>query len=100
MNVDLIAYPGLASRLPKATRKEMSEGVQRSRCNLSSLPLHVHGEPHRTARRRGPRGILFEGLPIGFQLYGDAFDEASISSGLAHLERVGFARIQSPRIVF
>lgn len=98
-NVDLIAYPGLASRLPKATRKEMSEGFSdlgatfracryMFMANLTGLPAGV-----------APVGFCSEGLPIGFQLYGDAFDEASILSGLAHLERVGFARVERPGVL-
>jgi aspartyl-tRNA(Asn)/glutamyl-tRNA(Gln) amidotransferase subunit A len=42
-----------------------------------------------------PVGIDPEGLPIGFQLMGDAWDEATVLALMAELERTGAAR--SPR---
>jgi aspartyl-tRNA(Asn)/glutamyl-tRNA(Gln) amidotransferase subunit A len=42
-----------------------------------------------------PVGIDPEGLPIGFQLVGDAWDEATVLALMGELERTGAAR--SPR---
>jgi aspartyl-tRNA(Asn)/glutamyl-tRNA(Gln) amidotransferase subunit A len=40
---------------------------------------------------------LDDGLPIGFQLVGDAWDEAIVIGALAHLERTEVARVHKPK---
>ncbi len=37
-----------------------------------------------------------DGLPIGLQIVGDAWDEACVLQVLAHLERAGIARVEPP----
>jgi aspartyl-tRNA(Asn)/glutamyl-tRNA(Gln) amidotransferase subunit A len=44
-----------------------------------------------------PVGTGAHGLPVGLQLVGDAWDEASVLAGMAELERLGVARaIRAP----
>ena len=45
-----------------------------------------------------PVGSGEAGLPVGLQVVGDAFDEATVLSVLAHLERVGAASVRAPRV--
>ena len=45
-----------------------------------------------------PVGKDASGLPIGFQLVGDAWDEGAVLGAMAHLERLGVARVERPKI--
>ena len=36
---------------------------------------------------------MHDGLPLGLQIVGDAYDEASVIAGCAHLERMGVAGV-------
>jgi aspartyl-tRNA(Asn)/glutamyl-tRNA(Gln) amidotransferase subunit A len=42
-----------------------------------------------------PAGML-DGLPVGLQIIGDAWDEASVLAVMAHAERIGFTSIPAP----
>jgi aspartyl-tRNA(Asn)/glutamyl-tRNA(Gln) amidotransferase subunit A len=44
-----------------------------------------------------PVGVDTDGLPIGLQIVGDAWDEAAVLGVLAHLERSEIARVVRPR---
>ena len=44
-----------------------------------------------------PVGRDENGLPIGFQLVGDAWDEATVLAAAAHLERIEVARVERPK---
>jgi Asp-tRNA(Asn)/Glu-tRNA(Gln) amidotransferase A subunit family amidase len=39
-----------------------------------------------------------QSLPIGLQLVGDAWDEATVLAATAHLERLGVARAVRPSV--
>ena len=41
---------------------------------------------------------MHESLPIGLQILGDAWDEATVLATLAHLERIGVASARRPKI--
>jgi len=45
-----------------------------------------------------PVGCDAQGLPVGLQLIGDAWDEATVFAASAHLERIGAATPRRPRI--
>ena len=55
--------------------------------NLSGLPA-----------ASAPVGRDAKDLPIGLQLVGDAWDEATVLAALAQLERTGAARVLRPRV--
>jgi aspartyl-tRNA(Asn)/glutamyl-tRNA(Gln) amidotransferase subunit A len=40
---------------------------------------------------------MHDGLPLGLQIVGDAWDEASVLAVLAHLERLGISELPLPR---
>jgi aspartyl-tRNA(Asn)/glutamyl-tRNA(Gln) amidotransferase subunit A len=44
-----------------------------------------------------PVGCDASGLPVGLQLMGDAWDEATVLAACAHLERIGVAVPRRPR---
>jgi aspartyl-tRNA(Asn)/glutamyl-tRNA(Gln) amidotransferase subunit A len=43
-----------------------------------------------------PVGLDEARMPIGLQLVGDAWDEATVLAPSAHLERIGAARVEKP----
>jgi aspartyl-tRNA(Asn)/glutamyl-tRNA(Gln) amidotransferase subunit A len=45
-----------------------------------------------------PVGLDEDRLPIGFQLVGDAWDEATVLAASAQLERLGVARVERPSV--
>jgi aspartyl-tRNA(Asn)/glutamyl-tRNA(Gln) amidotransferase subunit A len=93
---DIIASPTLASTSPRLTNREMSGSFSDARlvvdaCRFTFL-ANLTGTPAVTA----PVGVDHDGVPIGLQLLGDAWDEAGLLSVLAHLERIGAARVIQP----
>ena len=62
--------------------------------SAASRSWHLTGLPAGTC----PVGKDASGLPIGFQLVGDAWDEAAVLGAMAHLERLGVARVERPKI--
>ncbi|HEX4339171.1 MAG TPA: amidase [Polyangiaceae bacterium] len=89
--VDLIALPTTNSTAPRVTEREMKQGfVDPDALNAISRYSYVGnltGIPAGTA----PVGTARDGLPVGLQLLGDAWDEAVVLQALAHLQRIGVA---------
>ena len=54
---------------------------------------NLTGVPAGTA----PVGTCRDGLPVGLQILGDAWDEACVLAVLAQLERAGAARVLRPQ---
>ncbi|MFO0679250.1 MAG: amidase [Polyangiaceae bacterium] len=97
-DVDLYAIPTLAKTPPKVTDAEFASGfvdpfVLAGYVRYTFL-ANLTGLPAGTAPVGRDRG----GLPIGFQLVGDAWDDASVLAGMAHLERVGIAKVEEPSV--
>lgn len=94
--VDLVALPTTAITAPRFTEAD--------RATSFSDPLALHGLcryaflgnltglPAGTA----PVGFDPDGLPIGLQLIGDAWDEATVLAAMAHLERLEVASVRRP----
>ena len=88
--VDVIALPTTARQAPKYGLDEGKKGIFDSAaiagttrfsflCNLTGLPA-------------GSVPVVFHGgLPIGLQIVGDAWDEASVLAVMAHCERLQLA---------
>lgn len=94
--VDLFALPTTVTTAPRVTDADMRLGFLDSRaldamCRFSFLG-NLTGLPAATA----PVGRDRDGLPIGLQLVGDAWDEATVLAAVAHLERTGAARVERP----
>lgn len=95
-DLDLFALPTTATTAPRVTDADMRLGFLDSRaldamCRFNFLG-NLTGLPALTA----PVGRDRDGLPIGLQLVGDAFDDATVLAASAQLERSGAARTERP----
>lgn len=96
--VDLIALPSTVSAAAKVSEADMRTGFLDTRvldglCRFAFLG-NLTGLPALSA----PVGCDAIGLPVGLQLVGDAWDEATVLAASAHLERIGAAVTRRPRI--
>ena len=94
--VDVIAMPATAVGAPTVSDEEARSGfidppLLDAMCRFAFL-ANVTGLPAGVA----PVGKDANGMPIGLQIVGDAWDEACVLQVLAHLERVGAARAERP----
>ncbi|MBX3190106.1 MAG: amidase [Labilithrix sp.] len=96
--VDLVALPTTVAPAGKVTDAEMRSGFLDTKvidglCRFCFLG-NLTGLPAASM----PVGCDAAGLPIGLQLVGDAWDEATVLAAAAHLERIGVASPRRPRI--
>jgi aspartyl-tRNA(Asn)/glutamyl-tRNA(Gln) amidotransferase subunit A len=96
MNVDAIALPSTRRTAPAVSESEERTGrvdaaTVRALCRYSFL-ANLTGLPAVTA----PIGLDSEGLPIGLQFVGDAWDEHTLLALLAELERIGVGHAARP----
>jgi aspartyl-tRNA(Asn)/glutamyl-tRNA(Gln) amidotransferase subunit A len=96
--IDLLALPSTVSAAAKVTDTDMRTGfidtkVLDGLCRFMFLG-NLTGLPALSA----PVGCDAVGLPVGLQLIGDAWDEATIFAAAGHLERIGVAVPRRPRI--
>ncbi|HRI69632.1 MAG TPA: amidase [Polyangium sp.] len=99
-DIDVIALPTTAITAPRYTEAEermpiSDPSVIDGLCRFNFLG-NLTGLPAATA----PIGLDSKGLPIGLQIVGDAWDEPTILSVLAHLERIGMASVKRPARAF
>jgi len=96
--VDLLALPTTVATAARVTDAEMQSGLVDTKlldglCRFAFL-ANLTGLPAGSAPVAQDR----EGLPIGFQLVGDAWDEATVLAAMAHLERIEAARVTRPSV--
>jgi aspartyl-tRNA(Asn)/glutamyl-tRNA(Gln) amidotransferase subunit A len=94
--VDVLALPTTVTTAPRYAASEAGRPFSDivavdGLCRFAFLG-NLTGLPAGTA----PVGVDVEGLPIGLQIIGDAWDEASVLAVLAHLERTEVARVRRP----
>jgi Asp-tRNA(Asn)/Glu-tRNA(Gln) amidotransferase A subunit family amidase len=94
--VDVLALPTTATTAPRYVEAEEGRSYSdpmalNAMCRFAFL-ANLTGLPAGTA----PVGVDVDGLPIGLQIIGDAWDEAAVLAVLAHLERTGIARPRRP----
>ena len=98
VTVDLLALPAASIPAPPITDDEATSGILDGKslhgvcrtmmmCNLTGLPAST-----------SPVGRTRDGLPLGLQLVGDAWDEATVLAAMAELERSGAARVEAPTV--
>lgn len=95
-SVDVIAMPTTAITAPRCTEEQARESFSDSAsmdglCRFAFL-ANLTGLPAGTA----PVGADKEGLPIGLQIIGDAWDEAAVLGVMDHLERASVAVVRRP----
>jgi len=96
--VDLVAMPSTIAPAAKVSDTDMLTGfvdtkVIDSHCRFMFLG-NLTGLPAASV----PVGCDASGLPVGLQLMGDAWDEATVIAACAHLERIGAAVTRRPRV--
>jgi aspartyl-tRNA(Asn)/glutamyl-tRNA(Gln) amidotransferase subunit A len=96
--VDLLALPTTVATAGEVTDAESKSGLVDTRlldglCRFAFL-ANLTGLPAGTA----PIARDTNGLPIGLQLVGDAWDEATVLAALAHLERIEAAQVKRPAV--
>ena len=94
--VDVIAMPATAVSAPTVSDEEARLGfidppLLDAMCRFAFL-ANITGVPAGVA----PVGSDKNGMPVGLQILGDAWDEACVLQVLAHLERVGAAKVHRP----
>lgn len=97
--IDLLALPTTVATAARVTDAEMDSGFLDSKVLDGLCRFVFMGNLTGLPASSAPVGRDGDGLPIGFQLMGDAFDEATVLAATAHLERVGVARVEKPRVV-
>ena len=96
-SVDLLALPTTCRPAPPLNDDERASGV------LDPANLHANCRTNMFGNLTGlpaasaPVGSE-EGIPIGLQLIGDAWDEPTVLAALATLERTGAARVVKPLV--
>jgi aspartyl-tRNA(Asn)/glutamyl-tRNA(Gln) amidotransferase subunit A len=93
--VDLVASPTTGAVAPEYPLDEdwtaiYDEQAIQQLCQFSFL-ANLTGLPAGTV----PAGLA-DGLPVGLQFIGDAWDEASVFAAMAHAERVGLTGLPKP----
>jgi aspartyl-tRNA(Asn)/glutamyl-tRNA(Gln) amidotransferase subunit A len=96
--VDLVALPSTIAPAAKVSDTDMLTGFVDTKvidqlCRFMFLG-NLTGLPAASV----PVGCDAAGLPIGLQLMGDAWDEATVIAASAHLERIGAAVTRRPRV--
>lgn len=96
--VDVLALPTVACTAPVVTDQQFEGGfvdppVLDALCRYAFL-ANLAGLPAATA----PVGTAPDGMPVGLQIVGDAWDEASVLTVLAHLERLQVAQPRRPKV--
>jgi Asp-tRNA(Asn)/Glu-tRNA(Gln) amidotransferase A subunit family amidase len=96
--VDLVALPSTVSPAAKISDTDIRTGFLDTKvidgmCRFCFLG-NLTGLPAASA----PVGCDALGLPVGLQLMGDAWDEATVLAACAHLERIGVAVPRRPRV--
>ena len=95
-DVDLVALPTTAITAPRFTEADRATSFSDpvaldGLCRYAFLG-NLTGLPAGTA----PVGFDPDGLPMGLQLVGDAWDEATVLAAMAHLERLEVASVTRP----
>lgn len=95
--IDLLALPSTVAAAAKVSETDMRTGFLDTKvidglCRFMFLG-NLTGLPGASA----PVGCDVSGLPVGLQLVGDAWDEATVLAATAHLERMGVAAPRRPR---
>lgn len=97
-DIDLLALPTTADTAPRVTDAEMESGFIDGHALARALRYAFHANLSGLPAGTAPVGLDAGGVPIGFQLVGDAFDDATVIAGLAHLERVGLSKAPKPQV--
>jgi aspartyl-tRNA(Asn)/glutamyl-tRNA(Gln) amidotransferase subunit A len=97
-DVDVLALPTTATTAPPVTEAEFEGGFLDTRALDAMCRFNFLGNLTGLPALSAPVGADASGLPIGLQIVGDAWDEATVLALGAHLERTGVARVLRPPV--
>jgi Asp-tRNA(Asn)/Glu-tRNA(Gln) amidotransferase A subunit family amidase len=95
-DVDLLALPSAAAPATRVTDAEFDGGFLDARALDACCRFMFLGNLTGCPALSAPVGLDEARLPLGLQLVGDAWDEATVLAAAAHLERTGAARVEKP----
>jgi aspartyl-tRNA(Asn)/glutamyl-tRNA(Gln) amidotransferase subunit A len=98
LEVDLLALPTTAETAMAASDAEIAQGFTDTTAMDALCRYTFFGNLTGLPAGTAPVGKDARGLPVGFQLVGDAWDEAAVLAAMAHLERLEVARSERPRV--
>jgi aspartyl-tRNA(Asn)/glutamyl-tRNA(Gln) amidotransferase subunit A len=96
--VDLVALPSAATSAPRITDAEFESGFLDAPVLFAMGRFMYLGNLTGLPALSAPVGLDEDRLPLGLQLLGDAWDEATVLAAGAHLERLGVARVERPAV--
>jgi Asp-tRNA(Asn)/Glu-tRNA(Gln) amidotransferase A subunit family amidase len=96
-DVDLLALPAAAAPAARVTDAEFDGGFLDARALDACCRFMFLGNLTGCPALSAPVGLDESRLPLGLQLVGDAWDEATVLAAAAHLERIGAARVEKPQ---
>ena len=97
-HVDLVALPTIAATPPRVTDKEMKSGFVDAHAVSAACRFNFLGNLTGLPALSCPVGLDENRLPVGLQLIGDAWDEATLFAASAHLERIGASVAHEPEV--
>jgi aspartyl-tRNA(Asn)/glutamyl-tRNA(Gln) amidotransferase subunit A len=97
-DVDLVALPSTATPAPRVTDAEFEGGFLDTRALDAMCRFMFIGNLTGLPGLSAPVGLDEARMPLGLQLVGDAWDEATVLAAAAHLERIGAARVERPAV--
>ena len=96
--VDLVAMPSTVAAAAKVSDKDMRTGFLDTKVIDGLCRFMFMGNLTGLPASSAPVGCDADGLPVGLQLVGDAWDEATVIAACAHLERIGVAIPRRPKV--
>jgi aspartyl-tRNA(Asn)/glutamyl-tRNA(Gln) amidotransferase subunit A len=96
--VDLLALPATAAPATRVTDEEFATGFVDARALDALCRFMFLGNLTGLPALSAPVGLDEHRLPLGLQIVGDAWDEATVLAAAAHLERTGAARVERPTV--
>jgi aspartyl-tRNA(Asn)/glutamyl-tRNA(Gln) amidotransferase subunit A len=96
--VDLVAMPSTVAAAAKVSDTDMRTGFLDTKVIDGLCRFMFMGNLTGLPAASVPVGCDAQGMPVGLQLVGDAWDEATVLAASAHLERIGVAVPRHPRI--
>jgi aspartyl-tRNA(Asn)/glutamyl-tRNA(Gln) amidotransferase subunit A len=97
-DVDVLALPTTATTAPRVTDAEFDGGFLDARAVDAMCRFNFLGNLTGLPALSAPVGMDGNSLPIGLQIVGDAWDEATVLAVGAHLERLGVACARRPKV--